>query len=202
MDRTDIINHFIEKNNFLNYLEIGVFDGNCIRKIIAPHKDGVDPGTEGFIVPEVNYPLSSDNFFELIKNHPEIKYDLIFIDGLHYSEQVKKDINNSLNHLVDGGIIVLHDCNPPTLGHSIVPRKQVEWNGDVYKAFLDFRGKNIHTSFVIDADWGCGVIIKDGKENTNIQKEIKKGIESWEYFDKNRKQLLNLISVNEFETTY
>ena len=33
MFRFDIINHLIKINNFTNYLEIGVFDGECIRQI-------------------------------------------------------------------------------------------------------------------------------------------------------------------------
>jgi len=31
--RWDIINHLIEKYKLVNYLEIGVNDGECIRKI-------------------------------------------------------------------------------------------------------------------------------------------------------------------------
>jgi hypothetical protein len=65
--RLDFIKHLIKNYNFLNYLEIGVNDGICIRKINAPHKDGVDPspGAEvgGMDVPEINYPVTSDDFF-------------------------------------------------------------------------------------------------------------------------------------------
>ena len=98
MYRFDIINHLIEIYGFKNYLEIGVYRGENIRKIIAEHKDGVDPGTEGEMVPEVNYNMTSDDFFEFIKDHDEIKYDIIFIDGLHHSDQVDKDIENSLKY--------------------------------------------------------------------------------------------------------
>ena len=121
MHRSEIINHFITKYNFVNYLEIGVFNGDCITKVIAQHKDGVDPGAEGVVHPEVNYPITSDEFFELIKDH-DVKYDIVFIDGLHHSDQVIKDINNSLKHTIDDGIIVMHDCNPPTQAHAQVPR--------------------------------------------------------------------------------
>ena len=87
--RWDLINHLIKTYGFLNYLEIGVNDGICIRKINAAHKDGVDPspGSEvgGMDVPEINYPITSDEFFNFIKGH-DIKYDVIFIDGLHHSD--------------------------------------------------------------------------------------------------------------------
>ena len=53
MKRFDVINYFIEKNNYLNYLEIGVRDPNsCFNKVKAAHKDGVDPDPFGWgIVP-------------------------------------------------------------------------------------------------------------------------------------------------------
>lgn len=200
MTRFDIINKFIKENNLLNYLEIGVFDGECIRQVIAPHKDGVDPGSEGKVAPEVNFKMTSDEFFELIKGK-DIKYDIVFIDGLHHSEQVDKDITNSLENLTDEGIIVLHDCNPPTEGHAAVPRQQGEWNGDVYKSILKIRYQNIFDCFVIDADWGCGVIRKGSIPENNISIiEYKKGISDWVYFHNNRKKLLNLITTDEFCT--
>ena len=60
MRRFEIINTFIKNNNFVNYLEIGVFRGQNIREIIAEHKDGVDPTTElGQTIPEINYPITS-----------------------------------------------------------------------------------------------------------------------------------------------
>jgi hypothetical protein len=75
--RYDIINYLIEKHNLLNYLEIGVFKGENIREIKAAHKDGVDPGVEGYTPPEVNYPMGSDEFFELIEGYEDIKDDML-----------------------------------------------------------------------------------------------------------------------------
>lgn len=203
MQKFEIINRLIEKFNFKKYLEIGVYRGDNLRQVIASHKDGVDPGAEGHIVPEVNYLMPSDDFFDLIKEQSEIKYDIILIDGLHHSDQVTKDIQNSLNYLVDNGVIVIHDCNPLEKIHSLVPRVTNYWNGDVYKAILNFRKNNIHTYFTVDTDCGCGVIIKDSSNNIKCDENIlQKAIDSWEFFDKNRKEVLNLISVQEFISKY
>ena len=203
MERFDVINYFIVKYNFKKYLEIGVFRGDTIRRVKAVHKDGVDPGIEGETVPEVNYLMGSDDFFELIKSQNSKKYDIIFIDGLHHSEQVTKDINNSLNHLTDNGIIILHDCNPLQELHSLVPRVSGYWNGDVYKSVLNFRKNNTHTYFTIDTDCGCGVIIKDYSNKIICDNSVlQKAIESWGFFDKNRKEVLNLISVEDFILNY
>lgn len=40
------------------------------------------------------------------------KFDLVFIDGLHHSDQVLKDINNSLSFLEPNGVIMCHDILP------------------------------------------------------------------------------------------
>lgn len=203
MQRFEIINTFIKNNNFKNYLEIGVFRGQNIREIIAEHKDGVDPTTElGKSIPEINYPITSDEFFELIKGH-DIKYDIIFIDGLHHADQVDKDIENALNHLVDNGIIVMHDCNPEKEEYTFVPRQTGIWHGDVYKSALRLRQKYPHKFITVDTDCGCGVIFNGVEEDNKCSNTLlQEGEDTWDYFDKYRVKLLNLISVDEFKATY
>jgi len=196
--RYDVINYLIEKYELNNYLEIGVYNGDCIRQIKASHKDGVDPGSEGFLPPEVNYPIPSDEFFKLIENSKDIKYDAIFIDGLHHADQVERDIKNSLNHTTDNGFIILHDCNPPNYRSQLIPRQTTAWNGDVWKAFVNFKINNpTYKCCVVDTDFGIGVIHNNGEGYT-----LKEKIDNWGYFDSNRKELLNLISWDEFKATY
>lgn len=196
--RFDIINYLIEKYKLINYLEIGVFKGENIREVKALHKDGVDPGSEGHTPPEVNYPMTSDDFFDVLKGHNEIKYDIIFIDGLHHADQVEKDIKNSLNHIVDGGFILLHDCNPVSYDAQLIPRQTIAWNGDVWKAFVDFKINNpLYQCNVIDTDFGVGII-----KNLGDNYKLENRINDWDYFNNNRKELLNLITWDEFKTTY
>jgi hypothetical protein len=198
IQRYDVINYLIDKYNLVNYLEIGVFKGENIRQVKAAHKDGVDPGIEGIVAPEVNYNMTSDEFFKLIKGH-DIKYDIIFIDGLHHSEQVEKDISNAIQHVVDGGFIVLHDCNPISYEAQLVPRQTVVWNGDTWKAFVDYKAHMPGYKFcTIDTDFGVGVI----KTSSNKMYTLQDDIWSWERFDKNRKELLNLINWDDFKRTY
>ena len=198
--RWDLINYIIKQNNFVNYLEIGVNDALCIRQIQAEHKDGVDPypGSEvgGGNYPEINYPISSDRFFELIKGH-DIKYDVIFIDGLHHSEQVDKDIANSLNHLMPNGFIILHDCNPPEYEIQLVPRQTGVWNGDVWKSVAKLRCTNPNLEInVVDADWGVG-IVRFGNQELYNKAPLEQCLD-YHYFDSDREELLNIISVEEF----
>ena len=192
----------IDKYKLINYLEIGVFQGENIRLVKAAHKDGVDPGHERYVVPEVNYPMTSDDFFKLIEGH-DIKYDIIFIDGLHHADQVEKDIQNSLNHLVDNGFIVMHDCNPISYEAQLIPRETIAWNGDTWKAFVKFKFKHPYfKTCVIDTDFGVGIIQNNSDYRDPFTPGLEEKIQEWEYFSENRKQLLNLISWDEFKTTY
>lgn len=202
--RWDLMNYLIEKYKIVNYLEIGVNDALCIRKIKAPHKDGVDPypGSEvgGGHFPEINYPISSDDFFDLIKGH-DIKYDMIFIDGLHHSTQVDKDVQNSLNHIVDNGFIILHDCNPPEYEMQLVPRVTGLWNGDVWKSVAKLRcvEPNLEVC-VVDTDWGVGVV-KKGTQKLYTKAPLEECL-TYKHFDVNRDELMNIISVEEFYKKY
>tara|TARA_Y100000310_G_scaffold333862_1_gene412296 strand:- start:76 stop:783 length:708 start_codon:yes stop_codon:yes gene_type:complete len=212
--RFDIINYFIEKNKYSNYLEIGVRAPKaCFNRIIADHKDGVDPVPLGD--GEVNYPITSDEFFELIKGHKDIKYDIIFIDGLHVYEQVNIDIKNSLNHLKENGTIIMHDCSPPTVHHQreeyhgineqgavafTTPAKST-WNGTVWKAYVENRCINPNlTMSVVDTDYGVG-ILQFGEQKIWNKANLDKCL-TYEYLEKNRTELLNLLSVEQFELKY
>ena len=196
--RYDIINYLIEKNNYKKYLEIGVHNGDNIRRIKIESKDGVDPGSEGEISEFTNYRITSDDFFKKIDANTQ--YDIIFIDGLHHSEQVDKDIINSLNHLGENGIIILHDCNPPDYKLQVVPRISALWNGDVWKSIVNLRCNRPDLEVcVVDTDWGLGVVRK-GTQNCLTEKMSK--YLDWNYFSNNREEILNMISVEQFFSKY
>jgi hypothetical protein len=50
---------------------------------------------------------------------------------------------------------------------------------------------------VVDTDYGCGVISRGHQELINVNEDY-----TWELLDKDRKNLLNLISVEEFLLKY
>lgn len=197
MFRYDIINLLIKKFNFERYLEIGVAKGETFEKIECKHKDAVDPNPQTSLV---NYEMTSDDFFmHVAPNLP--KYDIIFIDGDHHSEQVSKDLWNALTYTANDGVIVLHDCNPPTIFLAVdefVPGTL--WNGDVYRTILNFRVNNIlHKYVTVNTDWGVGVVLKGKICDQHLSSfEYNQGYYVWDYFDRNRKRLLNLKTPIEF----
>lgn len=206
--RTEIINYIISHfNRDINYLEIGVRNPNHnFVHIKAKNKYGVDPGVEYKENP-VDFKMSSDAFFKSLEKgtilNKNIKFEVIFIDGLHLAEQVDRDIENALKYLTEDGFIILHDCNPPTEWHARedfrythTPAKWF-WNGTTWKAFLKWRFEKYNTSCCINSDWGVGIITN----HINLGGKIMNQNRFYEYsvLSENREELLNLISFDEFK---
>ena len=158
--RWDLIEYLIKKNNYKNYLEIGCDKNQLFSKVNINNKIGVDPVSGG------NVRKTSDDFLKENKS----SFDIVFIDGLHTYEQVKKDILNSVNCLLDEGIILVHDCMPDSLGKQAVPRYKMQWNGDVWKAIVDLRQQENLEIYTCEIDQGIGVISK--KKNSYQLHEI------------------------------
>ena len=187
MNRTDIINRIIKSNGAKKYLEIGVDDGVNFSKINCDYKIGVDPASNS----PANIHSNSDEFFDKNKEN----FDVVFIDGLHHADQVYKDIINSLKVLNKNGYIVCHDMNPIEEIHQIIPYSGCgAWTGDCWKAFVKLRmGKNDLEMYTVDTDYGCGIITKGHQKLLKVNDSL-----TYNYLDKNRKELLNLISPEKF----
>ena len=130
----------INKNSksMINYLEIGIEYGYTFERINIYNKIGVDPDPK--IHDAKILKMTSDEFFE--KN--ETKMDIIFIDGMHQSDYVLRDLNNSINCLSEIGMIFIDDIIPKTEREQFkIPIKHVyengilkyreSWTGDVWK---------------------------------------------------------------------
>ena len=211
--RSDVINFLLEsksKSRQTNYLEIGVRDPDAnFNKISSNMKISVDPGVE-FKSNPVDFKMTSDEFFDNLKQGKilsrEIKFDVIFIDGLHLAEQVERDISNALSFICDDGFIVLHDCNPPTEYHArdnyefrFTPAKGF-WNGTTWKAFFKYRKLYEVFSCCIDTDWGVGIISK--KINIGMATSIKNDFYDFYILDAYRKESLNLIDFDKFKENF
>lgn len=123
-----------------NYLEIGVHEGKTLRLVDSKCRViGVDP------TPCIRYSLpglttlyakTSDEFFkqndlEKILGEP---VDLAFIDGLHESYQVARDVMNVLQYCDEDSLVLLHDMVPVDEKSSRPDRETGFWSGDCYKA--------------------------------------------------------------------
>ena len=189
--RWDLIEYLIKKNNYKNYLEIGCDKNQLFSKVNINNKIGVDPVSGG------NVRKTSDDFFKENKS----SFDIVFIDGLHTYEQVKKDILNSVNCLLDEGIILVHDCMPDSLGKQAVPRYKMQWNGDVWKAIVDLRQQENLEIYTCEIDQGIGIVRK--KKNTSILK-LDKPINKLKFKDyfSNYKEYMRVISLEKFKEIF
>lgn len=187
--RFDIINYLIDIHGYSSYLEIGTDNKNaCFNKIKCKEKVCVDPAKN-----DQNYTfnINSDDFFLINKAF----FDIIFIDGLHTSEQSFKDIINALSFLNDGGSIVVHDTNPPTEFHATDYNSNRSpaypaWNGTVWKSI--YRLRKTRDDLIIrtyNTDYGVTVIQKGRSELLILDNEFY----SFRIFDANRKEILNII---------
>ncbi len=173
------------------YLEIGVSRGQAFQRIGADVKLAVDPAfrltertreladAKGRVVEY--FETTSDAFFEnekaLLDEHP---VDVALIDGLHTYEQVVRDVENTVRHLKDDGVIFLHDCNPPFelagrraeswdefMAQQSGPLKIGIWNGDVWKAIVELRSTRPDLLVgVLKCDQGVGFVRKGTPETT------------------------------------
>jgi len=190
--RDQIIQETINRKEYKSYLEIGCDQNQVFSKIKIEKKIGVDPVSGGTIRD------TSDNFFK--KNN--IRFDIIFIDGLHEYEQVKKDINNSLSFLNDNGVIFLHDCMPGSFIYQAVPRARGAWNGDVWKNIVETRTKIEIDTYVIHADQGIAMILK--RSNKNLLKLNVNNFKKLKYKDfyYNYKKYLNVINYEDIKNIF
>ena len=183
MNRTHILNFLASNKEYRSYLEIGVQNvKNNLNKIRCPIKVGVDPAVDDVNV----FQMTSDEFF---KNN-KMTFDLIFIDGLHEYDQVKKDLDNSLKILNKGGRIMLHDTLPETEITTKIPRETQQWHGDVYRLVLDLNSYTDIDFFTVDTDCGCTVIWK------SIKKAVTYPL-TWDSYQRN-KRAMKIITTHDF----
>ena len=190
MLRTEIIQVLINKVNAKSYLEIGMGPGINFNSIVCDHKISVDPNP---CVP-VSFKMTYDDFF---KQNTE-KFDVIFIDGLHWSKQVYFDIINSLKILNKNGYIICHDMNPYNefVQRYPEPISGAPWTGDCWKAWVKLKTekKDLYMR-VIYTDYGCGIISEGYQDLIDVEDPYNL---NYEFFDLNRKKLLNLITIDDF----
>jgi hypothetical protein len=152
--RHAFINKAISNFYKCKYLEIGVSRNDVFNTIPLriSHKYGVDPVSGG------NFRMTSDKFFS---SFPKLKFDVIFIDGLHTYSQCKKDLLNSIRCLSKNGIIFIHDLIPRNFleekPYSFVSSGGA-WTGDVWKVAIELTNSRNCEFKIINIDHGIGCL--------------------------------------------
>jgi hypothetical protein len=120
------------------YLEIGVSRGDTFHALRAHRKVAVDPRFRFDVVearqqhPEVHYyPVTSDAYFASIVA-PSDRFDVIYLDGLHTSDQTLRDLLNAICYLTHDGTIIIDDVVPdlsrPLRGERNAGSRKSRWH--------------------------------------------------------------------------
>jgi len=161
--RRDIINYFINKNQYKSYLEVGLYGASrTFDHINCKFKNSIDPNPAC----KAEFEMTSDEFFSKLDNNelsisPSFKWDIVFLDGDHHYSTVDRDIQNSLNHLSENGTIIMHDC---LYGDNTITRANPRGT-NVWKSWVKLRCSRTDLKmYVVNIDWGVG-IIHHGEQN-------------------------------------
>lgn len=197
-NHVNFLQHLVKVFDYESYLEIGVQKtSQCFDLIPCKIKTGIDPIFKMDAISENSYlfKMNSDTFFFITPIvSPNNSFDLIFIDGAHNRENVLRDFNNSLEHINKGGTIVIHDASPYSEEMTLIPRETQQWSGDVWKACVQIVTQSKCLVYTIDADLGVMMIHPDlPREQTS-----KGYTQSWDEFQRCKKEMLNLITVEEW----
>ena len=151
VSRIDVIQGLLDLFSQPHYLEIGVAKGATFHSVRAARKVGVDPKF-GFDEKQTAaadrsgeyHRVTSDSYFgSVIK--PSDKFNVIFLDGLHTSDQTLRDLLNAVDYLSPKGIIVIDDAIPISYPASLRDRQEFfalrealnikggSWMGDVFR---------------------------------------------------------------------
>jgi hypothetical protein len=149
-------------------------------------------------------------------------FNICLVDGYHTYDCAPRDLAKAYALLVENGALVVHDCLPPSPEAANPTWVSGEWCGVSYKVFLDFVvNRDDIYYYTIDADYGCGVIVKDSRFSaraTRLLQRVRRHfaddaraqvIRGWleiggdfrrafEYFNAHKVTLLQLISVEQF----
>jgi SAM-dependent methyltransferase len=147
-NRIALVNVLVSKKQDPAYLEIGCQSNDLFDSVPCQQKTGVDPAAGGTVRE------TSDAFFE--KNTQ--LFDVVFIDGLHTYEQVRRDVVNAIRFLKPGGFIALHDMLPGSWIEHHVPRICEEWTGDTWKVAFDLAQSKGIDFIIAKIDHGVGVL--------------------------------------------
>ena len=208
MNLVNVMNGLIKEGDYKDYLEIGVGQGNTLNLIKCHNKTGVDIRK----ATTADYIMSADEFFE-IAYRKTLLFDIVFIDGNHDYEYVKRDIDNSLRHLRPHGTIICHDTLPVSKGNA----NEDGWQGmgTAYKAIMDLRMNNpdVVICSIDYGNYGAGILtegthpsLKQREETVGVSIIIK-GAQScyesldlnWSNYEKHKHKLMNILPFSDFK---
>ena len=220
--KTDLVHLVSKRLSLTNYLELCTSTtGKCYgevmpwrfrssRRLMYNCPDGFDDGYP------IDFRIANFDISSAVNQLKAgvSKIDICLVDGFHTYDCAIRDLKCAFELLSDGGVLVVHDCLPPSesvMSPTYIPG---DWAGVSYRAYLDFvLARNDLDYCTVDTDWGCGIIVKNDNLSfmTSSPSVVRKSklASDWfsihnddnaalKFFMQNHKQLLRLISIGTF----
>jgi hypothetical protein len=150
-DRATVVKTLVSLHESPTYLEIGCAENLLFDQVAAARKVGVDPARGG------THRMTSDAFFAANQD----RFDVVFIDGLHHYQQVRRDVVNALAVIPAGGWIALHDLYPRDWIEEHVPQIATSrWTGDPWKVAFELAVSPGVDFRLVEIDHGVGIVRK------------------------------------------
>lgn len=198
--RGTFIKQVANKLGSKSYLEIGLSENPKApyRLIDVQDKTSVDMRE----VTNPDFCMSSDDFFKNLNNgltkfDKDKKWDLIFIDGDHFAEQVYEDLCNSFDHLSENGVIFLHDSLPWRYDMTIewhVGSKQATCQ-DAWKVieYCLKEREDMHVCTIEESGGGLGVITKSKSPRKEMLSKSFNRFYQYGVYDRDKFTKMNCI---------
>ncbi|MBB6511148.1 hypothetical protein F4695_004546 [Rhizobium soli] len=199
--RAEVVQSFLNLFEDPRYLEIGVNKGETFHAVKAGTKVAVDPqfifDVEACAKANPNasyYQVTSDKYFGHIVTTND-KFDVVYVDGLHTSEQTLRDILNATEILAPKGVIVVDDVKPTTHLAAIPDRQtffkvrsfltldEKSWMGDVFRVvyFIDtFMQQWSHRT--VSDNHGQAVVWRNRRRQVSERTIVEVGGKTFEHF--------------------
>jgi methyltransferase family protein len=220
--KTDIVHFISNRRDLTNYLELctsttGQYYSDVMRwrfstslRLMYNCPETFDDGLP------IDFKVASFDIEPALGELKDIpnKVDICLIDGFHTYECAIRDLTCAFELLEDGGVLVVHDCLPPSESFASPTWTKGDWAGVSYKAYLDFvLARDDLDYFTVDTDWGCGIIVKNRAWNfmADTSSSVRKSKLACDWFSihdrdqavfkffvKNHKQLLRLVPAKAF----
>jgi hypothetical protein len=131
------------------YLEVGVSGGDTFLAVEVATRHAVDPRFRFDTAPHAServrfFPITSDAYFT--REVPaDLRFDIVFLDGLHTFEQTFRDFCASMAHAHRDTVWIIDDVFPSDVFSALPSQKDAlgfrrqhglgsrVWHGDVYK---------------------------------------------------------------------
>ena len=212
--KADIINTLGQANNYTAYLEVAscttghkfsdISENTFTAKQRVLYNVPADY-SDGLPVQYTSTELNGEACLQQIVDSGQT-FDVVFVDPYHSSEASMIDLEFGYKLLKRGGVLVVHDCNPPNQDLTSADFRHGGWLGLTYLAFLDFVAQRPELEYcVVDTDWGVGLIFRAEGEKPKRRGRLPHrpdldsfDVRNWKVFDYYRKRILRLISVKQF----